>query len=235
MRQHSGVFFDRPIAMRESSLLLLDALSPAPRTVRMYLAEKQLALPTQQIDVFSGENRAPAYLELNPSGQTPSLQLASGQTLGEAVAIMEYLEELHPAPPLIGSNAEERAETRQWQRRVELNITEFIHNAYHYAEGLKRFETRIPVAPEAAAGLKRIAQDRIAWLDAMLGERPYLAGERFTIADIWLYVWLDFADSVGQPFDRTLAHIPSWFNRVAARPSAAASLHPNCQSGGVKG
>lgn len=221
--------------MREPALLLFDALSPAPRTVRMYLAEKQLVLPTQQIDVFSGENRAPAYLALNPAGQTPALQLANGQTLGEAIAIMEYLEELHPTPPLIGSTAEERAQTRQWQRRAELNITEFIHNAYHYAKGLKRFEQRIPVAPEAAPGLKCIAQDRIAWLDAMLGEHPYLAGDRFTVADIWLYVWLDFADSVGQPFDRTLAHLPHWFDRVAARPSAAASLHPNCQVGGVRG
>lgn len=216
-------------------MLLLDALSPAPRTVRMYLAEKGLKLPSRQIDVFSGENRQTAYLALNPAGQTPALLLDDGTCIAEAVAIMEYLEERHPAPSLIGTTPEERAQTRQWQRRVELNITENIHNAYHYAEGLARFEGRIPVAPEAAAGLKQVAQNRIAWLDAMLDGHTFLAGERFTIADIWLYVWLDFADSVGQPFDRGLRNVPLWFSLIGARPSAAASLHAGCKPGGVRG
>jgi glutathione S-transferase len=91
------------------------------------------------------------------------------------------------------------------------------------------------VAPEAAAGLKRVAQDRIRWLDSMMGSDPFLAGPRFTMADIWLYVWLDFAASVGQDFDRTLPRIGPWFERVASRPSAGASLHPNCKPGGVRG
>lgn len=216
-------------------MLLFDALSPAPRTVRMYLLEKDLTLPTRQVDVFSGENRQRPYLDHNPAGQTPALLLDDGTVLAESVTIMEYLEELHPEPPLIGATAEERAVTREWQRRAELNITENIHNAYHYAEGLARFRDRIPVEPQAAAGLKRVAQNRIAWLDAMLGDRPYLVGTRFSIADIWLYVWLDFADSVGQPFDRHLGHIPAWFARVAARPSATGSLHPGCKPGGVRG
>jgi glutathione S-transferase len=216
-------------------MLLLDALSPAPRTVRMYLAEKGLTLPARQVDVFAGENRQTEYLAHNPAGQTPALLLDDGTCLAESVAIMEYLEELHPDPPLIGTTPGQRAITRQWQRRVELAITENIHNAYHYAEGLARFENRIPVAPEAADGLKRVAQDRTAWLDPMLGDREFLAGNRFTIADIWLYVWLDFAGSVGQPFDRKLRNIAPWFARIAARPSAAASLHPGCKPGGVRG
>jgi glutathione S-transferase len=142
---------------------------------------------------------------------------------------------LHPDPPRIGTTPEQRAETRQWQRRVELNITENIHNAYHYAEGLTRFVDRIPVVPEAATGLKHVAQNRIAWLDGMLDGYTFLAGDRFTIADIWLYVWLDFADSVGQPFDHSLHNIGPWFARIAQRPSALASLHPGCKPGGVKG
>lgn len=216
-------------------MLLLDAMSPAPRTLRMYLLEKGLSLPTQQIDVFTGENRQPDYLQHNPAGQTPALLLDDGRCIAESVAIAEYLEECHPTPPLLGSTPEERALTRQWLRRAELNVTEFIHNAYHYAEGLTRFESRIPVAPEAAAGLKRVAQDRLRWLDGMLGAGDYLAGERFSFADIWLYVWLDFAQSVGQPFDHGLARIGPWFARIAARPSATASLHPACTSGGVRG
>jgi glutathione S-transferase len=214
---------------------LLDAMSPAPRCLRMYLLEKGITLPTEQIDVFTGENRQAPYLAHNPAGQTPALLLDDGSCIAESIAVMEYLEELHPEPPLVGHTREERAITRQWQRRVELNVTENIHNAYHYAEGLKRFEGRIPVAHAAAAGLKHVAQDRIRWLDGMMGARTFLAGERFTIADIWLYVWLDFGASVGQDFDRTLPHVGSWFERVAARASADASLHPACKPGGVRG
>lgn len=201
-------------------MLLYDAISPAPRCLRMFLLEKKIGLPSVAVDVFSGENRAEQYLALNPAGQTPALQLDDGRTLAEAVAIAEYLEERYPEPALIGRTPEERAITRMWWRRVELNITEFIHNAFHYAEGLTRFEPRIPVVPEGAEGLKRVARDRLAWLDAMLGEGPFLCGERFSAADIWLYVWLDFGQSVKQPFDTSLPRIGPWFERMAARPSA---------------
>lgn len=214
-------------------MLLYDAKSPAPRCLRMFLLEKQLQLPAVTIDVFAGDNRQPAFLAVNPAGQTPALRCDDGSTLGEAVAIAEYLEELYPTPPLIGSTPEQRAQTRQWWRRVELNVTEFIHNAYHYAEGLSRFESRIPVLPDAATGLKTIAQDRLRWLDGMFGAGPYLCGARFSAADIWLYVWLDFGISVNQPFDRKLSHIAPWFERVAARPSAAASTRLLASSAAV--
>ena len=204
-------------------MLIYDAKSPAPRCLRMFLLEKHIVLPAVTVDVFAGENREPAFLAINPAGQTPALRCDDGSTLGEAVAIAEYLEELHPSPALIGSTPEQRAQTRQWWRRVELNITEFIHNAYHYAEGLARFQPRIPVLPEAADGMKAIAQDRLRWLDGMFGPGPYLCGERFSAADIWLYVWLDFGESVKQPFDHDLPHIGPWFERVAARPSAERS------------
>ncbi len=216
-------------------MLLFDALSPAPRALRMFLLEKGLSIPTHNVDVFAGENRQEPYLAHNPAGQTPALLLDDGTCIAEAVAIMEYLEERHPAPALIGSTPEERATTRQWQRRIELNITENIHNAYHYAEGLARFRDRIPVAPEAADGLKRIAQDRLTWLDGMLDERIFIAGDRFTIADIWLYIWLDFAVSVKQPFDRRLSKITPWFDRIAERPSAVESLHTDWHITGVRG
>lgn len=204
-------------------MLIYDAHSPAPRCLRMFLLEKQLQVPAVTVDVMIGENRQSPYLTVNPAGQTPALRLDDGSTLAEAVAIAEYLEELYPLPSLIGSTPEQRAQTRQWWRRVELNITEFIHNAYHYAEGLTRFESRIPVLPEAADGLKQVAQDRLHWLDGMFGPGPYLCGDRFTVADIWLYVWLDFGAAVNQPFDRSLPNIGPWFERIAARPSAELS------------
>lgn len=204
-------------------MLIYDAHSPAPRCLRMFLLEKQLQLPAVTVDVMTGENRQSAYLAVNPTGQTPSLRLDDNSVLTEAVTIAEYLEELHPSPVLIGNTPEQRAQTRQWWRRVELNITEFIHNAFHYAEGLARFESRIPVVPEGADGLKRVAQDRLRWLDNMFGTGPYLCGQRFTAADIWLYVWLDFGQSVNQPFDHNLPNIGPWFERIAARASAKQS------------
>lgn len=204
-------------------MLVYDAKSPAPRCLRMFLLEKKLRLPAQRVDVLAGDNRLPPFLAINPAGQTPALRCDDGSTLSEAVAIAEYLEELHPLPALIGTTPEQRAQTRQWWRRVELNVTEFIHNAYHYAEGLPRFKSRIPVLPEAASGLKQVAQDRLRWLDGMFDAGPYLCGERFTAADIWLYVWLDFALAVDQPFDRALPNIGPWFERVGARASAAGS------------
>lgn len=204
-------------------MLIYDAHSPAPRCLRMFLLEKQLQLPAITVDVMTGENRQSTYLAVNPTGQTPSLRLDDNSVLTEAVTIAEYLEELHPSPVLIGNTPEQRAQTRQWWRRVELNITEFIHNAFHYAEGLARFESRIPVVPEGADGLKRVAQDRLRWLDNMFGTGPYLCGQRFTAADIWLYVWLDFGQSVNQPFDHNLPNIGPWFERIAARASAEQS------------
>ncbi len=211
------------LAFKDPTMLLYDADSPAPRCLRMFLLEKGLVIPGVKVDVFTGENRAPPFLKLNPAGQTPALKLDDGQVLAEAVAIAEYLEELHPLPALIGRTAGERAETRQWWRRIELNVTEFIHNAYHYSEGLERFGVRIPVAAEAAAGMKRIAQNRIAWIDQLFGDRHWLCGERFSAADIWLYVWLDFGCTVNQPFDRNLPHLGPWFASVATRTSAARS------------
>lgn len=204
-------------------MLIYDAVSPAPRCLRMFLLEKQIQIAAVTVDVFAGENREAAFLAINPAGQTPALRCDDGSTLAEAVAIAEYLEELYPSPTLIGSTARERAQTRQWWRRVEINITEFIHNAYHYAEGLARFEPRIPVLPQAAAGLKAVAQDRLRWLDGMFRDGPYLCGERFSAADIWLYVWLDFAQTVGQPFDRSLPRVGPWFERLDARASAGHS------------
>ncbi|CAH9017850.1 glutathione S-transferase family protein [Candidatus Nitrosacidococcus sp. I8] len=209
-------------------MLVLDAISPAPRCLRMFLLEKNIQLDSQFIDVITGENRETEYLSINPAGQTPSLQLDDGSYITESLAIAEYLEELYPQPVLIGNNPKERAETRMWWRRVELNITEFIHNAFHYSEGLNRFKSRIPVVPEAAPGLKMVAQDRIQWLDSMM-HGLYLCGDRFSAADIWLYVWLDFANQVqvNQPINFSqLKHLSSWFEEISKRSSAQLSQKP---------
>lgn len=214
---------------------IYDSFGPNPRALRMFLAEKGLALPAAAIDLMAGENRHGPYLAKNPGGQLPALELDDGRVLGETVAIFEYLEERHPEPPLIGTTPEERAETRMWQRRVELKITEHLYNGFRFAEGIELFRPRMRVLPEAADGLKATARDGLAWLDGLLAGKAWIAGDRFTIADIILYCALDFGRGVGQPFDPALANVAAWFARVAARPSAERSLHPQAEAVGMAG
>jgi glutathione S-transferase len=201
---------------------LYTSIGPNPRTVRMFLLEKGVDLPKVEVDLMGGENRRAPYTEKNPAGQLPALELDDGRVIGETVAICEYLEEKHPRPALIGATPEERAETRMWQRRIELGITEHLYNAFRYAEGVELFRPRMRVLPEAADGLKAIVRDKLAWLDVLLAGKTFLAGDRFTLADIILFAALDFGRTVGQPFDEKLSNLSAWYTRVAARPSAAA-------------
>ena len=212
-----------------------DSFGPNPRALRMFLLEKKLELPTEAVDLLGGENRAEPYTKKNPGGQVPALELDDGRVLGETVAIFEYLEEKNPKPPLIGTTAEERAETRMWTRRVELNITEHLYNGFRFAEGLELFKPRIPVIPEAAAGLKTTVQRRLTWLDGLMEGRTFIAGDRFTIADIVLYCALDFGGSVGQTLDPACGRLARWMAGVAERPSAMGSLHPMADAIGMKG
>jgi glutathione S-transferase len=114
---------------------------------------------------------------------------------------------------LIGATAEERANTRMWTRRVDLKICEPLTNGFRYAEGLAFFEPRMRVLPEAAAGLKALAQDGLKWLDALIAGRDFIAGDTLTLADILLFAFLDFGVSVGQPLDPANANILRWYER----------------------
>jgi glutathione S-transferase len=214
---------------------LYDSFGPNPRAMRMFLAEKGITIPTKPVDLMAAENRKPPYTDRNPGGQLPALELDNGKCIGETVAIWEYLEEKHPTPALIGATAEERAETRQWQRRVELLITEHLYNGFRYAEGAELFKPRMRILPEAAPGLKAIVQDKLKWLDALLEGKEYIAGNRFTVADIILFAALDFGGSVGQKIDPSLKNVNAWFKRVESRPSAKSSLHPASAQTGMKG
>ncbi len=176
---------------------------------------------------MKGDNRKPPYTDRNPGGQLPALELDNGKCIGETVAIWEYLEEKHPTPPLIGTNAEERAEARH----VAAPRRAADHRASLQRLPLLRGTaavSRIACAcmPEAAPGLKAIVQDKLKWLDELLEGKQYIAGDRFTVADIILYCALDFGASVKQPLDPSLKNVNAWFKRVDSRPSAKSSLHP---------
>jgi glutathione S-transferase len=203
---------------------LYNSIGPNPRMVRMFAAEKGVTLPTIEIDLLGGENRQPSYSgEVNVAGQTPALQLADGQVIAEITAICEYLEEQHPTPSLVGATAEERAETRMWTRRIDLNICEPLANGFRASEGRGLFAPRMKlVGAEGAAELKAIARDRILWLDGQMTGRTFVCGDRLSLADLLLFAFLDFGASVGQPIPTEAAWVNAWFERMKARPSAAA-------------
>jgi glutathione S-transferase len=200
---------------RENTMKLYDSVGPNPRIVRMFMAEKGIEIPKQAVDLRKGENREAEHLKRNPHGQMPTLELDNGNYVSEITAICEYLEEKNPNPPLIGSTPEERAECRMWTRRIDLNICEHMGNGFRFGEGLKFFEKRIACAPEASPGLKMIAANRLQWLNNQMADgRQYISGKRFTLADILLYGWLDFAGTVGQPLDTANTNIVAWMARV---------------------
>ncbi|RAK69141.1 glutathione S-transferase family protein [Phenylobacterium kunshanense] len=201
---------------------LYTSIGPNPRVVNMFLAEKGASVDRVEVDLRGGENRREPYLKVNPAGQTPALELDGGACVTEITAICEYLEEKFPSPALIGTTPEERAETRMWTRRVDLKVCEPMANGFRFGEGLPMFESRMRCLPDSAPGLKAIAQDGVAWVDANL-KGPWLCGDRFTLADILLFAFLDFGAMVGQPLDPQYAKVGDWFARVKARPSAAAS------------
>lgn len=201
---------------------LISSVGPNPYVVRMFIAEKGLNIPTSQVDIITAENRQPAYLAKNPTGGSPCLQLDDGSYLSEITAICEYLEEKHPQPALIGTSPEQRAETRMWTRRVDLNICEPMVNAFRFGEGLQIFQSRMTCLPEAAPGLKRIAQQKLTWLDGLLAGRTWLCGTRFSLADIMLYGFVATFDQMGQPLNRDNRNVAAWFDRMAARPSVKA-------------
>lgn len=202
---------------------LYQSIGPNPRLVRMFLIEKGIELPKVDIDIIAGENRRPAFLAINPSGSTPVLMLASGEALAETTAICEYLEELHPQPPLIGSTPEARARTRMWTRRIDLAVVQPMTHGFRAAEGLPMFKDRVHCLPQAADDLKVTAREGLAWLEAQLGERAFIAGDTPTLADIVLYSFVEFGALVGQGLDPSHARLGAWHRRMASRDSAKAT------------
>jgi glutathione S-transferase len=200
-----------------------DSLGPNPKLVRMFAAEKGFVFPeVVKVDIMTGANRQQPYLAKNPAGQVPALELDDGRVISETVAICEYLEELKPQPPLIGTDPAERAETRMWVRRVEWKVTQPLADGFRFGEGLALFKDRIRTLPEASAGLKAIAKDGLAWLDQQIAGRDTIVPKRFTLADVVLFAFLDFGAAVGQPLDPANANVAKWFASMKARASAKA-------------
>lgn len=203
---------------------LYNSVGPNPRMVRMFMAEKGFDVAKVEVDLRGGENRREPYASnVNPAGQCPALELADGTVLAEITAICEYVDEKKKdTPSLIGDTPEERAKTRMWTRRIDLNIVEPATNGFRFSQGLKLFENRIRCIPEAADGLKATAQDKLKWLDGLMGTKPFVVGNKLTMADILLFAFVDFMGQVGQPLSADCKNLTAWYGRMKARPSAAA-------------
>ena len=202
---------------------LYNSMGPNPHMVRMYAAELGVDLAMEEVDLMAGENRQAAFLSKNPSGQSPALELDDGTIIAEITTICEYLDDITEGKTLIGNTPEERAITHMWTRRVDLNICEPMANGFRYAEALQLFESRMITLPEAADGLKRIAQSKLQWLDEQMSDgREFISGNTLSMADILLYSMVSFFAGVGQPLNPGNTHVQGWFDRMAQRPSAQA-------------
>jgi glutathione S-transferase len=188
----------------------------------MFAAERGIDLDKVEVDIMAGENRQDAYLAKNPAGQLPALELDDGTVISEVTAICEYLDEAADGTPLMGSTPEERAQSRMWTRRIDLGICEPLANGFRFSEGLDMFKTRMLVRPEAADGLKALAQDKLSWLDGQLAGREFIGGSSIGLADILLFCFLGFGANVGQPLNPENKNVGAWFERMQGRPSAAA-------------
>ncbi|WP_350333683.1 glutathione S-transferase family protein [Coralliovum pocilloporae] len=197
------------------------AFAPNPRRVRVFLAEKGLEIPRVVLDIGAKDHKQSDYAGVNPFQQVPALELDDGTVLTETMAICRYLEELHPEPNLFGHTALERAQIEMWNRRLELIFFAQVAHTFRHAHPAMA-ELEIPQIPEwSAVNRERLGQT-LHLLDRELADRPFITGERFTIADITGYCALLFMKPARIEIPDTCPNVSAWFDRLKQRPGADA-------------
>lgn len=196
------------------------ALAPNPRRVRIFLAEKGVTVPTEQVDLAQGANRSEEGLRRNPFGGLPVLELDDGTCIAESVAICRYFEELHPQPPLMGVDTVDRARVEMWNRRMEMEL--FRHIAGYFQHTSEFFKNRIRQLPDVAASSKDTALARMRLVDGLIADRRFIAGERYTIADVTALCAFGLGAMAGLSIPADLENLTRWHAEVSARPSAKA-------------
>jgi glutathione S-transferase len=201
--------------------LYVSKFAPNPRRVQIFIAEKGITdIDTVVVDLFNGDIRTPEFLAKNPFGRVPVLELDDGRTLSETRAICTYLEGLHPHPNLMGEGYEERAFIEMADRRVEHYLFQPIANAVRH--------THPALAPLEQPQFKDFGQSQgekmhaaVRWLDGVLAKQPYVAGNRFTIADITAFCGLEFARGMMKfnAGEAGMQQVQEWRDRIAARPT----------------
>lgn len=195
-------------------------MAPNPRRVRIFLAEKGISVPMEQVDLGAMAHTSDDFRKKNPLMRVPVLELDDGTCISESMAICRYFEELQPEPPLFGRDPKEKALVEMWNRRVELNVYSTIAAAFRH--GNPAMAQREEQVPEWGAVNLRRAPQMLAFLDDALSGSRYLVGDYFSVADISALVAVDFARIIKVRIGEAHRHLARWHELVSSRPSAKA-------------
>jgi glutathione S-transferase len=201
--------------------------APSPRRVRIFLHEKGISVPTVQVDLRNNEQLTPAFRAVNPDATVPSLELDDGTRINDAIGICVYFEAIKPQPSLMGENAEEKALITSWQREVERNGFYAVMEAFrNFTPGLKDRALPGPHNYEQIPALAARGRARsghfFEQMNARLEHSAFVAGGRYSIADITALVVVDFARWIKMTPGDEQKHLRRWHEQVSARPSAKA-------------
>jgi glutathione S-transferase len=195
--------------------------APNPRRVRIFLAEKGIDIPTEQVDLGALQQRSQAYTAINPMQRVPALVLDDGTVIAESIAICRYFEALSPEPPLFGRGALDCALVEMWNRRAELHLLFPVASVFqHQHPAMKQMVT--PQVPDWGEANKPRVAAFLRFLDGELKARPFVAGANYTVADITAMVAVDFMRVSKLAVPEELGNVRRWHQAVSARPSAAA-------------
>ena len=195
--------------------------APNPRRVKVFLAEKGITVPTEQVDLGKLAHKAAAYTAINPLQRVPALELDDGTVLCESIAICRYFEHLQPEPALFGTGAKEMAVVEMWERRIEFHLLGPISHVFRNSHPAMK-EMEVPQVPAWAEANKPRVMDFLALLDRELGARRYIAGEDYSVADITGMIAVDFMKPAKLAMPEGLNNLKRWHEGVSARPSAKA-------------
>jgi glutathione S-transferase len=195
--------------------------APNPRRVRIFLAETGVTVETQPVDLGAFEHKAPAYTAINPLQRLPALMLDDGTVITESLAICRYFEALHPQPNLFGATPLEIATVEMWNRRLELHLYAPVQNVFRHGHpAMKDFE--VPQIAQWAEANKPRVTEFLGILDDELAKHAFVAGDRFTVADITGLVTIDLMKPAKLTVDDRFAHVRRWYADINQRPSARA-------------
>jgi len=195
--------------------------APNPRRVRIYLAEKGIEVPLEPVDLGALAHKSAAFTAVNPLQRVPALQLDDGTVLTESIAICRYFERLHPEPPLFGTDARDAAVVEMWERRLEFHLFAPVTHVFRHSHPAMK-EMEVPQVPAWGEANRPRVLDFLTFLDGELKNRRYVAGDRFTVADITGLVAVDFMKPARLSVPETLVHVRRWHDEVSARASAKA-------------
>ena len=195
--------------------------APNPRRLRIFLAEKGITVPIEPVDLGALQQKSAAFTAVNPVQRVPVLVLDDGSIIAESIAICRYFEALNPDPPLFGVGARDIAEIEMWNRRLELHLFFPISHVFRNTHPAMK-EMEVPQVPAWAEANKPRIADFLGILDRDLANRPFVAGDRYTVADITGLVAVDFMKPAKLAVPDECANVRRWHAAVSARPSAGA-------------